>query len=1002
MKNLFISLTTSALLASAIIAGTTVPDELETKVYADASMAPCPAVISATPYGDLFVGVDMQGSLGKKPNLGYIAKLSDTDNDGKADKKTIFAKVDNPRGLIAIGDRLIVLHCIQKDGVIHTQQLSVFTDTDNDGVADGPAKPLITNIGNPKFLKSRGTDHSTNNIRLGIDGWIYISIGDFGFVDAVGTDGTKLSMHGGGVVRVRPDGSEMETFIHGTRNVYDVSIDPFMNVVTRENTNDGIGWWTRFSHYVQSGEYGYPSLYTNVPEDMIPALGEYGGGSGCGNMYFEELGWPEKYNKTFMMTDWGRSHIYIHRVTKDGASFTDKPEDFIGSTQVTDIDSDASGRMYISAWDGAGYKGNPEKGFISMVTPKGWKYQAFPELSELNATDLVEVLKTASSTARVYAQQEILRRNKAEFLPLLEPILYLYSKKENDEAKVAMLFTFFQLAKQLKHDIPLATQFLLLQNIHPILREQAIRAMGDRLASARNIHPQILNMLKAALNDPEPRVQVAAAIALGRTRNPAVVDALIRKAVPPAVRKIKVDATMLDKSIEIKGGEKVEIDVDISTFKKLFLIVDGAGDNTNDQVAWINPVVHQKFNESTDMTQVQWKSAKQGKGKTQVNKTAYGKPLPNGAKGIGTHANSIIEFKLPNKSVTFTATGILTNPQGKGSAKFIVSDSADAAKPSNHPKLHSTPHKEIILPHVAMQALLAMDAQDGCIAALESGNETMQRGALATMKFMHSDKVVQALISATTRKRNTKLTPLIASTLIRLHQKEAKYDGSTWWQTRPDPKGPYYFPTDWSGTDMISNFINAYYALDESVKDTLIEELKKNKAYVPGLNPRPKKKGQTVATVGKTSIEDIVLHVAKHKGNPGNGAKVINKVGCIACHGVKIGDPVKGPDLTSLGSMSNEDLAEAIIKPGATIAPSWVTVTMKDKVGHVGTVVKKDAKQITLHNIGGSPTVLDVVQIDKTEPGPNMMSLHLCDSLTLNEFSDLLAYIKAMDKREKR
>jgi len=211
MKHLLIALATSSILTLATTAGTTtVPDELETKVFADASMTPCPAVISATPYGDLFVGVDMQGSLGKKPNLGYIAKLSDTDNDGKADKRTVFAKVDNPRGLVAIGNKLIVLHCIQKDGVIHTQQLSVFNDNDNDGVADGPAKPLITNIGNPKFLKSRGTDHSTNNIRLGIDGWIYISIGDFGFVDAQGTDGTKLSMHGGGIVRVRPDGSVHE------------------------------------------------------------------------------------------------------------------------------------------------------------------------------------------------------------------------------------------------------------------------------------------------------------------------------------------------------------------------------------------------------------------------------------------------------------------------------------------------------------------------------------------------------------------------------------------------------------------------------------------------------------------------------------------------------------------------------------------------------------------------------------------------------------------------
>lgn len=1000
MKHRIISSVISTFLICSANAGTTsVPNELETNVFADATMSPCPAVLGATPYGDLFVGVDMQGSLGKKPNLGHIAKLTDTDNDGKADKHTIYAKVDNPRGIIAIGDKLIALHCIQKDGIIHTQQLSVFTDKDNDGIADGPAKPLVTNIGNPKFLKSRGTDHSTNNIRLGIDGWIYISIGDFGFIDAEGTDGTKLSMHGGGVVRVRPDGTEMETFIHGTRNVYDVSIDPFMNVVTRENTNDGVGWWTRFSHYIQTGEYGYPSLYTNFSEDILPALGEYGGGSGCGNMYFEELGWPEKYNKTFMMTDWGRSKIYIHRVNKDGASFTDKPEDFIDCTQITDIDTDASGRMYLSAWDGAGYKGNPNKGFISIVTPKGWKYKEFPKLNTLNSSQLVDTLKTASSTARVYAQQEILHRNNAEYFSLLEKLTL--DSSASDEARTAALFSFAQLAHQLGHDIsPLFYQLIDLKD-NSVIREQAIRMIADRPSSAKKSPTKIINILKDSLNDKEPRVQVAAAVALGRTKNLDAVDALITKAVPPAKKVIKVDETMLDKVIEVKGGEKVEINVDISTFKKLYLIVDGAGDNTNDQVAWINPVIHQKFDKSTDMTKYKWLSAKQGKGKTRINKTAYGKPLPDGAKGIGTHANSIISYKLPAKSVTFTATGILTNPQGKGSAKFIVSSSSDAAKQKNQPKIHSTPHKEIILPHVAMQSLLLLNAEDQCIEALQSSDDSMQRGALAVMKFMHSEKVVDALIKAA--QKDPVLKPLIVSTLIRLHQKEVDYDGSTWWSTRPDPKGPYFYPTDWSGTIKISSFLNKQYEkLDDATKKVFVSELKKNKAYVPELNPRPNTKGSILATVGKTSIEDIVIHVSKHKGNPKNGAKVINKVGCIACHGVKIGAPIKGPDLTKLGSMSNEDLAEAIIKPGATIAPSWVIATMKDGVSHVGTIIKKDSKELTLHNIGGVPIVLDVTKLTKTEPGPNMMSLHLCDNLTLNEFSDLLAYIKSMDTRKKK
>jgi hypothetical protein len=43
---------------------------------------------------------------------------------------------------------------------------------------------------------------------MGIDGWIYVAVGDFGFRDAVDRDGKKLTMHGGGIVRVRPDGGD--------------------------------------------------------------------------------------------------------------------------------------------------------------------------------------------------------------------------------------------------------------------------------------------------------------------------------------------------------------------------------------------------------------------------------------------------------------------------------------------------------------------------------------------------------------------------------------------------------------------------------------------------------------------------------------------------------------------------------------------------------------------------------------------------------------------------
>ena len=974
-----------------------VPGELETKLFAGPDKTPCPAVIAAAPTGEVYVGVDLQGSLGKKANMGSIVRLVDINSDGTADQVTTYAKIDNPRGLIPMGDQLIVLHCTQKDGKPYNQQISVFTDADHDGVADGPLKPLVTGIGNPKFIQGRGADHCTNNIRLGIDGWVYISVGDFGFVGAEGSDGTRLTFHGGGVVRVRPDGSELETFIHGTRNVYDVAIDPFMNVFTRENTNDGVGWWVRFSHYIQSGEYGYPSLYTHFPEDMLPALGEYGRGSGTGSLYLQEPGWPAKYNNKPLLADWGRSKIFIHDVKPDGASFTNEPMEFIGSQQVADLDVDASGRMYVAAWAGAGYSGNKNKGYVDIVTPKGWKYKPFPKLSGLSKEALVEMLKSESITVRTYTSVELVRRKDASVVSGIMKVIQ--DKDALLEGRVAGIYTL----AQLKGETALAD----LEKIYAEkdLREHAVRAMTDRLSVAKKAN---LNLLTKALADENPRVQVAAAVALGRTGKKAVAENLLAVAAPPIAAAPKKEKPSNSKTTKSKAisrlKDKVQIKADISGFKELFLIVDEQGGDGNDHAAWINPTVITKDGKKIDLTTVKWASASQGWGKTLINKDCINKPLGNGIKGIGTHAPATIRYKLPANAKTFTATGIMTTgSKGQGKVSFVVSNSGKkAGGNSGGSKRHSTPNSKAILPHIARQALLALDAQDECIAALGSADTTKTSAALATMKFMHSTKVVDALMA----KADTSEGPLkekIVNTLIRLHQKENDYDGSTWWQTRPDPHGPYYYAVDWEGSSNISIFLNKHiHSLTDEAKEVVIAEVKKNKAYIGELNPRPNTSGKVAKKIGQTAIEDIVLYLQKAKGNAKKGSRIINAVGCAGCHNVTSKGVIKGPNLATLGNWKKDDLAEAIIKPAASISESWKTITKKDGTMVIGTLMSETPKELVLHDIAGTPTKIAVADVMSQGPGLNMMSLHLCDSLTLQEFADLIEYIQSMDPNRKK
>ncbi|GAB2537424.1 hypothetical protein GCM10027085_30030 [Spirosoma aerophilum] len=455
--------------------------------------------------------------------MGAIVRLVDRNNDGKVDEHTTFASVNNPRGIIALGDQVYVLHAIfsAETGKATGMNLVVFDDKNGDGVADGPSRPLVEHISNVKFIQERGVDHATNGIRMGIDGWIYIAVGDFGFHDAVDRSGKKLTMLGGGIVRVRPNGTEMEIFSHGTRNIYDVAIDPYMNVFTRDNTNDGGGWNIRFSHQLQSAEYGYPVLFKHFTDEILPALVDVGGGSGTGALFMDEPTWPQKYNQVPMMADWGRNELYIHRVTPDKGTFTQQEEAFIKLPQITDIDVDGSGRLYMAAWNGAGYSGNPNKGFVVRAIPQNWSYQAFPNLKKASVKDLGKLLTSKSAVARFNASQELLTRPEKQTAKIALKVAE--DQKMPLACRVAGIFTYAQATGEKGIDE------LVQLTKDPSVREFALRALADRKPFVNKIP---LEPFLQGVKDPSERVQVAALIGLGRLERSEAAATLLQVEVP--------------------------------------------------------------------------------------------------------------------------------------------------------------------------------------------------------------------------------------------------------------------------------------------------------------------------------------------------------------------------------------------------------------------------------------------------------------------------------------
>jgi putative membrane-bound dehydrogenase-like protein len=132
-------------------------------------------------------------------------------------------------------------------------------------------------------------------------------------------------------------------------------------------------------------------------------------------------------------------------------------------------------------------------------------------------------------------------------------------------------------------------------------------------------------------------------------------------------------------------GHAVEIDVDLRGATKLYLVVTDSGNGfMADWSAWMEPRLTGAYGEKK-LTDVPWVNASSQWGKVEINKNAQGQPIiVNGqpvANGIGTHANSVIEYNLPAGTMRFKAKGGLDKggtDQGATSVVFQVWTTAPA------------------------------------------------------------------------------------------------------------------------------------------------------------------------------------------------------------------------------------------------------------------------------------------------------------------------------------
>lgn len=470
-----------------------------------------PCQVATAPDGSLFVGEDPMDQVGpaNKP-IDRILRF----REGK--EPEVFAeKLNAIYGMVWHEGALYVMNM---------PNLTVFRDKDGDGKAESRTE-LFTDLGVPAGTPNDFNDHIVSGLKIGIDQYLYISVGDKGVPKATGPDGRTAQVKGGGVLRCRLDGTGLEVFSTGTRNHLEANLDDRDNLFTYDNTDDGLGWWTRVTHHVDGGYYGYPFDYHNRQDKMLPSMGEYGGGSPCGGLYYGEDAWPERYRGLLYWAEWGQRVVRAFRFEPAGSTFKIAEKiDFIEHGTVDDFRpldlalSHDGKTMFIADWSMGGWANKTEKlGRVYAVTHTGRPARSRPRGKDSDPTSTqIRQLGHPSLNERFRAQTALVRAGK----PALASVAAALA--DAGSAPLAKRHLIWAL-DGIAGGTPEASFPILgaLKSPNRDVRAQAARALGERHV------PIAAEALIKRLRDGEPAVKLQAVIALGRIGLPEAVPALL-------------------------------------------------------------------------------------------------------------------------------------------------------------------------------------------------------------------------------------------------------------------------------------------------------------------------------------------------------------------------------------------------------------------------------------------------------------------------------------------
>jgi putative membrane-bound dehydrogenase-like protein len=1009
----------------------TVPDGFIVEEAAGPGLVDRPIVADFDEQGRLYVA-ESSGSndpvakqVVEKPHR--IVRLEDTDGDGRFDKSLVFAdKMMFPEGAMWHAGSLYV----SAPPIIWK-----LTDTNNDGVADKREEWL-----DAKTLT--GCANDLHGPYLGLDGWIYWCKGAFAEQTYERSGSAPFVTRAAHIFRRRPEGGLIEPVMTGGMdNPVEVAFTPEGERIftTTFFQHPGGGQRDGLVHAIYGGVYG--KVHSVIDDhkktgDLMPVLTQLGPAAPAGLTRYESEIFGKEYRDNLFAALFNLHKVTRHVLKPSGASYATENSDFIASDNTdfhpTDVLEDADGSLLVIN-TGGWYKlccptsqlWKPDVlGAIYRIRRNGAPKVADPRgakiiWARLTPEDLAKLLGDSRPAVVRRAIQHI--RANSESAGGLVSILHQANASERQKIHAVWALASNQDQKQSR----------LLQDVLGEYRSQNPPSVRHAALHALSVTPERVKVAAIAplLSESEsPAVRRAAAEVLGRTRDISAVPALLEAAgrlepsgsngLPDRVQEHSIIYALIESNAA--GKTRAGLHSTNSLIRRAALIAIDQMDSTALKPADVIPLLESK---------------------DAILKQTANWIIPH-RKDWGADLTLYFSDRLKNETASAERSAIvdqLVKLAGSPAIQEFV------AKQASDPQT-AAPSKEALLRIMSRSGLKETPASwvQAVISILKTPEPSSVKEAVtaaAAFPFKQfSDELKSELIAVA---HSESASPEIRLEALAATSGGAKLDSSTFQFVRSHltpsaepstrrfamailskatltPEQLLILCSDLkqAGPLEMGQLLSIYEkAQDEKVGQELLAVLKEVPGiasltfdqvqrtfakYPDAIKDRAKEifaRLNVDATEQSARIEQLLPKL--QGGDVRRGQAIFNstKAACSSCHAIGYLGGDLGPDLTRIGQVRTErDLVEAIVYPSASFVRSYEPMIFSTRDGeeYSGVLRKDAADEVILGTGPGAQVRLARADIVTSRPGKvSVMPQGLDQQLSTQDLADLLAFLKA-------